>query len=233
MKREEYFLDFQKLEELVGDEICWFNERDKAAFKYEYFKQTYFNKPPKQYHYPVMLCLGMKKFNLKYELEDILQQIKSGSTKDETQYFRNHFKEYDTNLLHNQFLNHFKSFTPCGIFYNRKTRIEIRKLNGIIMLQNNSEDLTDEHYNQIKNDKFTYVLFKLLQPNRFAILVKTNGMTSKNYMHVESYIQNYYRNLLQENILNQTQINTVVYVSHDEKLHHNKDSSILSIKMKH
>lgn len=227
MKRVEYFLDFQKLEEIVGDEYLWFDERDKAAFRYEYLKQSYLNKPSRSFTYPVNLFIGNKKFNTKFELEDVLEMIKNGAAKVETEYYRQHFKEYETNLQKQQFLNSLKSFTPCGIFYNRKSRIDIRQLNGILMLQNNSVSLTDKQSDLIRNDKFTYAFFRLLQSNSFAVLVKTNSMTSKNYKHFQNYVEKYYHNLLHEKILNQTQINKVVYVTYDSELYCNNDSSIL------
>lgn len=232
MKRAEYFLDFLKLEKNVDDECLWLNEIDKAIFKYEFLKKTYLSKPSKKYNCPVMLYLGMKKFNAKYELEDILQQIKSGVTKDETLYFKNHFKEYDTSILCKQFLINFKSFTPCGIFYNRKSRVEIRQLNGIVMLQNFYEELSTEDLNQIKNDKFTFALIRLLQSNRYAILVKTNGMNSKNYKQFHKYVQNYYNDILGNRLLNQIEINSAIYLASDEKIYVNDNSINLSGKLK-
>ena len=99
MKRKEYFLDFEKLETIISDEYIWFTPIDKANFKYEFFKQTYFTQKSKSFKCPVMLFLGNKKFSMKYELEDILKLIKNGSTKAETDYFRKHFKENDTTIL--------------------------------------------------------------------------------------------------------------------------------------
>lgn len=227
MKRSEYFLDYQKLEEITGDYL-FFDEKDKAYFKYEFLKQIYFNKPSKKYDCPVMLYLGNKKFNTKYELEDIFQQIKSGATRTETDYYRSNFKEFDTSILCKQFLNTFKSFTPCGIFYNRKSRVEIRQLNGIIMLQNFYEELSSEQLNQIKNDKFTFAVIRLLQPNRYAVLVKTNGMTSKNYKQFQKYVQDYYNDLLEDRILNQMQINTIVYLAFDQHIYINQNCNYLS-----
>lgn len=227
MKRIEYFLDFQKLEEIT-DESYWFDERDKASFKYEFLKQTYLNKPAKKYQHPVMLYLGNKKYHIKYELKDVLTLIKNGATKIETEYYREHFNEFDTSILHQHFLNNFKSFTPCGIFYNRKSRIEIRQLNGIVMLQNLYHHLNSEQLNIIKNDKLTYALFRLLQPNRYAVLVRTKGMTSKNYKHFQNYIHSYYENLIKVNILKQIQINMIVHLSHDENIYINIGSDIVS-----
>lgn len=231
MKRSEYFLDYQKLEEITGDYL-FFDEKDKAYFKYEFLKQIYFNKPSKKYDCPVMLYLGNKKFNSKYELEDVLQQIKSGATRIETEYYRNQFKGYDTSILCKQFLNNFKSFTPCGIFYNRKSRVEIRQLNGIIMLQNFYEELSTEQLSQIKNDKFTFAVIRLLEPNIYAVLVKTNGMTSKNYKQFQNYVENYYNDLLEDRILIPMQMNRIVFLAFDQHIYINQNCSYLSKKEK-
>lgn len=229
MKRIDYFLDFQKLEELTNSSY-WFDERDKSNFKYEFLKQTYLNKPAKKYKCPVLLYLGNMKFSMKYELEDILEMIKNGATKAETEYYNNHFKKQENNLLKQQFLNNFKAFTPCGIFYNRKTRVEIKHLNGIVMLQNIYETLTEQQLQQIKYDKLTFAVFSLLETNRYAVLVKTQGMTSKNYRQFQSFVQNYYNDLLKDRILNHIQLNSAISLSYDAKLYCNLNSPIVSIK---
>jgi len=229
MKRADYFLDFQKLEEFTNSSY-WFGEKDKANFKIEFLKQTYLNKPAKKFKYPVMLYLGNKKFSMKYELEDILEMIKNGATKAETEYYNNHFNEHGNNLLKQQFLNNFKAFTPCGIFYNRKSRVEIRKLNGIVMLQNNYEEINEQQLQLIKDDKLTFAVFILLDINRFVVLVKTTGMNSKNYKEFQKYVKTYYHNLLRENILHETQINTTVYVPCDKNIYFDIHSNILSTK---
>ncbi len=218
MKRIDYFLDFQKLEELTGSSY-WFDERDKANFKYEFLKQTYLNKPAKKYKYPVMLYLGNKKFSIKYELEDVLDMIKNGATKAETEYYSNNFKEQENNLLKQQFLNNFKAFTPCGIFYNRKTRIEIRQLNGIVMLHNIHDTFNTLQLQQIINDNLTFAVFKLLDSERFAVLVKTTGITNKNYKLFQQKIEQYYNVLLKGPILKTTEINSVVYLVNDKSIH--------------
>jgi len=213
MKRKEYFLDFEKLETFISDEYGWFTPRDKAAFKYEFFKQTYFTQKPTSFKYPVMLYLGKKKFSMKYELEDILILIKNGATKAETDYYRKHFKEYHINAQKQLFLNNLKSFTPCGIFYNRKKRVEIRQLNGIVMLQNIYETLTEQQLKQIKDDKFTFAVFSLLDIHRYAVLVRTQGINSRNYKQFQQYTEDYYRTLLKVKVLVKVEINTVVYLA--------------------
>jgi hypothetical protein len=230
MKRIDYFLDFQKLEELTNSSY-WFDERDKAHFKYEFLKQTYLNKTAKKYKYPVMLYLGNKKFSIKYDLEDILELIKNGATKAETDYYRKHFNAYEINSQKQQFLNSLKSFTPCGIFYNRKSRVEIKQLNGILMLQNLYDNLNTEQLQQIIDDKLTYAVFNLLDSDRYAVLVRTNGMNSRNYMQFQKYSKSYYYHLLHEKILKTAQINEVTRITHDENLYYNPNSDIVSAKI--
>lgn len=227
MKHKEYFLDFEKLETFINDEYGWFTPRDKAAFKYEFLKQTYFTQKPTSYKYPVMLYLSKKNFSIKYELEDILTLIKNGVAKTETDYYRKHFKEYDINAQKQLFLNILKSFTPCGIFYNRKTRIEIRQLNGIVMLQNIYEELTVQQLQQIKNDKLTFAVFSLLDTSRYAVLVKTQGMNSKNYKQFQQYLEDYYRKLLNNYKLKSTLIDKLVYLSFDTSIYINTSYKIL------
>ncbi len=229
MKRADYFLDFQKLEAVTNTNYC-FDERDKASFKIEFLKQMYLNKPAIKYKYPVMLYLGNKKFSMKYELEDILEMIKNGATKAETEYYRKYFTEIITNKQKQQFLNSLKSFTPCGIFYNRNSRVEIRQLNGIVMLQNIYVEINEQQIQLIKDDKLTFAVFSLLDINRFVVLVKTTGMNSKNYKEFQKYVKTYYHNLLRENILHETQINTTVYVPCDENIYFDIHSNILSTK---
>lgn len=231
LKRIDYFLDFQKLEKLTNSSY-WFDERDKSNFKYEFLKQTYLKKPANKYKYPVMLYLGNKKFSMKYELEDILEMIKNGATKAETEYYSNHFKEHENNLLKQQFLNNFKAFTPCGIFYNRKSRIEIRQLNGLLMLQNNYNSLNTDQLIQIKNDKLTYAVFRLLDSNRFGVLIKTNGMTSKNYKKFQQFIFSHYNTLLGNNHLIYTQINLPIPIPSDTNIYINVSCAILEGKIK-
>lgn len=230
MKRKEYFLDFEKLETFISDEYVWFTPRDKAAFKYEFLKQTYFTQKPTSYKYPVMLYLGNKKFSMKYELEDVLTLIKNGAAKAETEYYRKHFKEYEINPEKQQFLNSLKSFTPCGIFYHRKTRVEIRQLNGIVMLQNIYEELSEEQLQQIKDDKLTFAVFSLLDVNRYTVLVKVQGINSKNYRQFQNFVQNYYNDLLKDRILNHIQLNSAISLSYDTKLYCNLNSPIVSVK---
>jgi len=230
MKHKEYFLDFEKLETFISDEYGWFTPRDKAAFKYEFFKQTYFTQKPTSYKFPVMLYLGNKKFSMKYELEDILTLIKNGAAKAEIDYYRKHFKEYDINAQKQQFLNSLKTFTPCGIFYRRKTRVEIRQLNGIVMLQNIYEELTAQQLQQIKNDKLTFAVFSLLDTSRYAVLVKTQGINSKNYKQFQQYIEDYYRTLFKVKLLIKMEINAVVYIANHFNIHQNNNSYTITIK---
>jgi hypothetical protein len=231
MKRKEYFLDFEKLETFISDEYTWFTPRDKAAFKYEFLKQTYFMRQSTSFKYPVMLYLCKKKFSMKYELEDILTLIKNGAAKAETDYYRKHFKEYEINPQKQQFLNSLKSFTPCGIFYHRKTRIEIRQLNCIVMLQNIYEELSNEQLQQIKDDKLTFAVFSLLDTNRYAVLVKVQGINSKNYRQFQQYVEDYYRTLLKAKVLVKVEMNTVVYLASDERFCINMQSSIILSKI--
>lgn len=227
MKRKEYFLDFEKLETFISDEYAWFTPRDKAAFKYEFLKQSYFMRQSTSFNCPVMLYLGNKKFSMKYELEDILTLIKNGAAKAETDYYRKYFKEYEINPQKQQFLNSLKSFTPCGIFYHRKTRVEIRQLNGIVMLQNIYEALTERQLQQIKDDKLTFAVYNLLDVNRYAVLVKVQGINSKNYRQFQSHIEDYYNLILNNHILNNSLINKLVYLSLDTSIYVNSECKIL------
>lgn len=228
MNRIDYFLDFQKLESITNTNYC-FDERDKASFKIEFLKQTYLNKPAKKFKQPVMLYLGNKKYSIKYELEEILEMIKNGATKAETEYHRKHFSGSEYNPQKQQFLNSLKSFTPCGIFYNRKTRIEIKQLNGIVMLQNMYEELDEQLLQQIKEDKLTFAVFRILDSNKYAVLVKTNGIKSKNYKKFQQYIDDHYRKLLNVNILRNLPINLPLLLSFDATIHINSSSTIVSV----
>ncbi len=230
MKRIDYFLDFQKLEELTNSSY-WFDERDKANFKYEFLKQTYLNKPAKKYKYPVMLYLGNKKFSMKYELEDILEMIKNGLTKAETKYYKNHFKEQENNLLKQQFLNNFKAFTPCGIFYNRKSRVEIRKLNGIVMLENHGESFSSKQLKAIKEYSLTFAFFRKLDTDKFIILTKTCGMNGKNYKEYQKFIQEKYIKILNTADIHIACLNNTISLSHDSELYQNPNSVVIKCKL--
>lgn len=226
MKRADYFLDFQKLEEFTNSSF-WFDEKDKANFKYEFLKQTYLNKPAKKYKHPVMLYLGNKKFSIKYELEDILEMIKNGATKAETEYYRKHFTESESNKQKQQFLNSLKSFTPCGIFYNRKSRVEIRKLNGIVMLENHGEGFSSNQIKKIKENSLTFAIFRKLDTDKIIILIKTYGMNAKNYKAYEKFIQELFNKILNTSDIHFACMNNIIYLSYDSELYLNPNSVII------
>lgn len=228
MKRIEYFLDFQKLEELTNSSY-WFDERDKDNFKYEFLKQTYLNKPYKKYKYPVTLYLGNKKFNIKFDLEDILEMIKNGATNVETEYYSIQFKKSENNPVKQQFLNNFKAFTPCGVFYSRRKRIDIKQLNGMIFLECNSDNITLEQIQVIKSEPYTYAFFRQLEKDKFAILVRTSGMTSRNYEQYQYQLKEYYRKLIGSDAISASYINRSIYLSHDKELYLNLLSFLFKI----
>ena len=96
------------------------------------------------------------------------------------------------------------------------------------MLQNLYEDLSQEQIERIKLNKLTYAFFELIEPNQYAVLVKTNGMTSKNYLHFQRHIQKYYSELLNGSLLKTTILNSVIYLSYNKYLYLNSKPTLLS-----
>ena len=227
MTLRQCLMAYAKLERNERNDLDELTDKDKQAMRINNLKLKHFNKKTTPYMFPVMLYYKIKTYKIKYELNDILNIIKSDVMKIESDFIKNEINDDEKRLQ--IFLDMQKTFTPCGIFYGRKSRIDIRHLNGIIMLENFNEYLSFEQVEIIKSDKYTFAFFKQLERKKFIILVKTSGMTTKNYESYRLKIKEYYQTLLNNKDIFTSFINRAICLSYDKELFWNTKCNYFNI----
>ncbi len=192
-------------------------DEDLRIIRLNIIKLNYLHKESVPFRCPVMVYFHSKSLYMKSELEDILNLIKSDALKLESDYIRKEIKGDDNKIR--LFIEKQKKFTPCGLFYARRDRIDIRQLNGIILLENYWAKLTIQQIQAIKNEPYTYAFFRQLEKDKYAIFVKTSGMTSRNYETYRYQLKEYYRKLIDSDAITASSINRSIYLSYDKGLY--------------
>ncbi len=189
-------------------------DEDLRIIRLNIIKLNYLHKASVPFRCPVMVYFHAKSTHMKCELEDILNLIKSDAQKLESDYIRKEIKG-DAEKIR-LFIEKQKKFTPCGLFYGRRDRIDIRQLNGIVLLENYTDKLTFQQIQAIKNEPYTYTLFRQLEKDKYAILVKTSGMTNRNFETYRYQLKEYYRKLIGSDTIVASSINRAIYLPHDK-----------------
>lgn len=207
----------KKLERMERSERGELTAEDLNIIKLNIIKHKYLHKKSVPFICPVMVYFQSKSVHMKCELDDILNLIKSDAMKLESDYISNVLKGNADKMR--LFVEKQKKFTPCGIFYGRRDRIDIRQLNGIILLETYQDRLTSQQIEAINKESYTYSSFRLLEKDRYAILVKTTGMTGRNYKSFQYQLKEYYRKLIGIDTIYATDLNRAVTLSHDKGLY--------------
>ena len=172
--------------------------------------------------YSVHLFTKKKTSESRTDLLSIFEKIKSPQTKHLTNQYAQMVKS--NTLYKTEFINECVKYTPCGLFYTSNNRIDIQKLNGILMLKSNDNKINEKEIIKIKSCTNTFAFYKQLAKDQYIILVKTDGLTKINYSNYQIKIENYYAELIGKRKLIAPGINDVVYLSHDETLYLNLNS---------
>ncbi len=182
----------------------------------------YLESPGNRIKFPVHLFGRKKMSDSVAELEEAFDLIKSPYTSHLPKnyaYFLNNSIDYL-----GEYTKDYKRYTPCGLFYTSKDRIDIKKLNGIIMLRTTANRLTDKDKKLITSCPYTFAFYKQLQKDHYILLVRCEGLNNRNYAEFQGIIEKFYVQLIKENKFFAPLINDQVLVSHDIKLYHNPNS---------
>lgn len=182
----------------------------------------YLNSPKIRLEYPIHLFAGRKISNSQTDLNNVFDLIKSPNDRlisNKYEYFLKNAPEYL-----DQYTKVLKRYTPCGLFYTSTERIDIQKLNGILMLKTNEGKLSEKDKKRISSSKHTFAFYRQLLKDHYIILVKCKGITHKNYVDFQRIAEEYYQSLIGETKLYAPIINEQVFLSNDTTLFHNPDA---------
>ena len=165
---------------------------------------------------PVEIQSTFNPKSTKVELESVFEMIKTGRFKSDQESLEKLLIE--NRLMPAVFFENRKRYTPCGIFYHKRGRLDIRILNQLLLFESKKVALTDNDILLIQNDIHTFAFYRQIYPESFYLLVKTINMNSRNYVDFQEKIEIYYANLIGSGKIFAKELKAAIPFSHDATL---------------
>lgn len=172
--------------------------------------------------YPVEIVSNIKPKIYKIALATVFDKIKNGEYKSDQETLERLLVE--KKLMPTVFFSNRKKYLPCGIFYHRKNRLDIRILNQLLLFESIKMTLTDNDMQLIKNDIHTFAFYRQIYPDCYYLLVKTCNLNSRNYMEFQEKIEIHYANLIGSGKIIAKELKVAIPFSYDAALYHNTQS---------
>ncbi len=171
---------------------------------------------------PVEIQSTFNPKSMKVELESVFEMIKTGRFKSDQESLEKLLIE--NRLMPVVFFENRKRYTPCGIYYHKRGRLDIRILNQLLLLESKKVALTENDILLIKNDIHTFAFYRQIYPNCYYLLVKINNLNSRNYVDFQEKIEIYYANLIGFGKIFAKELKAAIPFSHDAALYDNTQS---------
>lgn len=171
---------------------------------------------------PVEIQSTFNPKSTKVELESVFEMIKTGRFKSDQESLEKLLIEM--RFMPAVFFENRKRYTPCGVFYHKSGRLDIRLLNQLLLFESKKDALTENDILLIKNDIHTFAFYRQIYPNCYYLLVKTSNLNSRNYVDFQEKIENYYVNLIGYGKIFAKELKAAIPFSHDAALYHNTQS---------
>ncbi len=175
---------------------------------------------------PVEIQSNFNPKSIKVELETIFEMIKTGSFKSDQESLEILLNE--NKLMPAIFFANRKRYTPCGIFYHKRGRLDIRILNQLLIFESKKMALSKNEILLLKGDEHTFAFYRQIYPDRYFLLVRTIKLHSRNYFEYQDKIEKYYAKLLGSKKFTSTNLNAAIPFSYDAALYHNALSKVFS-----
>lgn len=172
------------------------------------------------FKYPVEIRGNFKSY--KVELATVFDMIRNGDFKLDQELLERLIEV--NNLLPTVFFENRKKFTPCGVFYHKLGRLDIRILNQLLLFESKKLALNQTDIQNIKSDEYTFAFFRQIFPDRNYLLVRTSNMNSRNYFEYQDSAEAYYTNLLGAKKFISMDLNSLIPFSYDTELYNNTQS---------
>lgn len=173
---------------------------------------------------PVEIHSNFNPKSLKVELETVFEMIKTGLFKSDQENFETLISE--NRLMPVIFFANRKRYTPCGIFYNKRGRLDIRILNQILIFESKKKSLNENEALLLKSDLYTFAFYRQIYPDRYFLLVRTIKLHSRNYFEYQEKIEKHYANLLGSPKITSMNLNAAIPFPYDTALYHNALSKL-------
>ncbi len=175
---------------------------------------------------PVEIHSSFNPKSTKVELETVFEMIKTGSFKSDQESLEILLNE--NKLMPAVFFANRKRYTPCGIFYHKRGRLDIRILNQLLIFESKKIALTKNDILLLKGDEHTFAFYRQIYPDRYYLLVRTTNLYSRNYFEYQDKIEKYYAKLLGSRLFTSMNLNAAIPFSYDAALYHNAFSKVFS-----
>lgn len=171
---------------------------------------------------PTEIFSNFKPKSYKVELVTIFEMIKNGSYKSDQELLERLIEE--NTLLPSVFFENRKKYTPCGVFYHKYGRLDVRILNQILLFEYKENALNKSEIQIVKSNEYTFAFYRQIFQNKYWLLVKTTNMNSRNHFEYQKKIETYYSKLLGSKKITTMNLNAAIPFSYDVELFHNKQS---------
>jgi hypothetical protein len=175
---------------------------------------------------PVEIHSSFNPKSAKVELETVFEMIRTGSFQSDQESLERLISE--NRLMPDVFFAYRKRYTPCGIFYHKKGRLDIRMLNQLLIFESKKMALNEKDILLLKGDLHTFSFYRQIYPDRYYLLVRTIKLHSRNYFEYQDKIEKYYAKLLGSKKFTSMNLNAAVPFSYDAALYHNALSKVFS-----